>query len=66
MYVYRISINSGPKNGYNISLQFDMTCTKKKNNEKNKTKKRKIPASATNVTKNFLHLSTNTFPRTES
>ena len=50
------------KNGYNINLQFDKTCTDK-NNEKNKTRKRKIswfspPFNinvATNVAKHSLH-----------
>ena len=52
------------KNGYNTNLQFERTCTDK-NNEKNKTRKRKItwfnpPFNinvATNVAKTFLTLS---------
>ena len=51
------------KNGYNTNLQFDKTCTDK-NNEKNKTRKRKItwfnPAFninvSTDVVKTFLTL----------
>ena len=59
------------KNGFNTNLQFARTCTVK-NNEKNKTRKRKItwfnpPFNinvATNVAKTFLAL-TNTIPRTK-
>ena len=61
---------SPKKNGYNINLQFDRTCTDK-NNEKNKTRKRKItwcnpPFNinvATNVAKTFLTLIDKHFPK---
>ena len=57
------------KNGYNTNLQFYRTCTDK-NNEKNKTRKRKItwldpPFNinvATNVAKTFLTLIDKYFP----
>ena len=57
-------------NGYNTHLQFDKTCTDK-NNEKNKTRKRKItwfnpPFNinvATNVAKIFLTLIDKHFPK---
>ena len=58
------------KNGYNTDLQFDRTCTDK-NNEKNKTRKRKItwfnpPFNinvATNVAKTLLALIDKNFPK---
>ena len=58
------------KNGHNTNLQFDRTCTDK-NNEKNKTRKRKItwfnpPFNinvATNVAKTFLALIDEHFPK---
>ena len=59
-------------NEYNTNLQFDRTCTDK-NNEKNKTRKRKItwfnpPINinvATNVGKTFLALIDKHFPKNE-
>ena len=60
------------KNGYNTNLQFDKTCScTDKNNEKNKTRKRKFtwfnpPFNinvATNVTKTFLTLLDKHFPK---
>ena len=62
---------SPKKNGYNTNLQFDRTCTDQ-NNEKNKTRKRKItwfnpPFNinvATNVAKTFFAL-IDIFPRTK-
>ena len=58
------------KNGYNKNLQFDRTCTNK-NNENNKTRKRKLPwfnssfniNVATNVAKTFLTLIDKHFPK---
>ena len=58
------------KNGYNTNLQFDRTCTDK-NNEKNKTRRRKItwfnpPFNinvTTNVAKTFLILIDKHFPK---
>ena len=61
---------SPEKNGYNTNLQFDRICTDK-NNEKNKTRKRKItwfnpPFNinvATNFAKTFLTLIDKHFPK---
>ena len=61
---------SPKKNGYNTHLQFDKTCTDK-NNEKNKTRKRKItwfnPSFninvATNDAKTFFTLIDKHFPK---
>ena len=58
------------KNGHNTNLQFDKTCTDK-NNEKNKTRKRKITSFnppfninvATNVAKTFLTFIDKHFPK---
>ena len=58
------------KNGYNTNLQFDKTCTNKRN-EKNKTRKRNItwfnpPFNinvSTNVAKTFLSLIDKHFPK---
>ena len=60
------------KNGNNTDLQFDKTCTDR-NNEKNKTRKRKITWSnplsnvnvATNVAKTFLTLIDKHFPKSK-
>ena len=62
---------SPKKNRYITNLQFDKQCTDKKNNEKNKTRKRKItwfnpPFNinvATNVAKTFLTLIDKHFPK---
>ena len=54
------------KNGYNTNLQFEKTCTDK-NNEKNRTRKRKItwfnPPFNINVAKTFLTLIDKHFPK---
>ena len=59
------------KNGYNTDPQFGRTCTDK-NNEKNKTRKRKINFNppfnnnvATNVAKTFLAFIDKHFPKDE-
>ena len=60
---------SPKKNGYNTNLQFDRTCLNK-NNEKNKTRKRKITSfnppfniNVANVAKTFLTLIDKHFPK---